>query len=102
MSISPSFAVTINREFDLGLRISDFKDKYRQGDSVSTIGTYALLITSKQTPNADVLRLVKRIDDKKDIIHHSLFHFGNSSTRFPLTNLDFTIHLKRSIIASKN
>ena len=100
MAISPSFVVTLNKEFDLGLRITDFKGKYPQIENVSTIGTYAFLITSKLTFDADVLRLVKKIEDSKDSVHETLIHLDASDSSYyglkgegpgvlPLKELDF-------------
>ena len=78
MSINPSFVVALNKEFDLGLRLADFKNKYDSAKNISTIGTYALLITSRKTHNADVLTLLKKIDACKGAIHKELIHLPNS------------------------
>jgi TRAP-type uncharacterized transport system substrate-binding protein len=91
ISINPSFAVTINKEFQLGLRITDFKEKYWQTNNVSTIGTYALLIASKGTNDADVLRLVKKIEDSRSAIHRSLLPHSRAIDAYvmPLNELGF-------------
>ena len=91
MNISPSFVVTINREFNLELRITDFKLKYPQIKNVSTIGTYAFLITSKLTFDADVWRVIKMINDSKDSVHGTLIHLdGSDSTYYGLKNNEGT------------
>jgi len=97
MAINPSFVVALNKEFDLGLRLADFKNKYDSAKNISTIGTYALLITSKKTRNADVLTLMKKIDACKGAIHRELIHLPdscyslgvNSPFQLPLHELGF-------------
>jgi TRAP-type uncharacterized transport system substrate-binding protein len=82
MSISPSFVAALNKDFDLNLRVSDFKNKYDPlvTQDVSTIGTLAYLITSKATPDDDVLKMLKRIDTSRIRIHRSLITLVGKDT----------------------
>ena len=95
MSIDPSFVVLLNKEFNLGLRVADFKEKYAETKNISTIATLTYLIASKTIGDDDVLKLLKKIDISKDSIHHSLIHLtkrcknADFNYRLPLVEFGF-------------
>ncbi|MBC7827346.1 MAG: hypothetical protein H7122_06350 [Chitinophagaceae bacterium] len=88
MSIDPSMVVRLNKDFNLSLRIADFKDKYEQTDDVSTIGTLAYLIGSKTIRDNVVLSLLNKINASKDTIHSKLIGH-NSEYKLPLNEFGF-------------
>jgi len=73
LSLDPSFIMALNKEYNLSLRIADFKKKYDNADDISTIATLSYLITSKSTSDEDVLRMLEKIDTSKKAIHQTLF-----------------------------
>jgi len=79
MSIDPSFVVLLNKEFNLGLRVADFKEKYAETKNISTLATLTYLIASKTIKDDDVIRLLKKMDTSKNAIHDSLLHLSNGS-----------------------
>src|SRR5260221_3015383 len=112
MSISPSFITVLNKEFDLNLRVADFKNKYdeQQMENISTIGTLAYLIASKSTPDDDVLRMLKRIDTSRTRIYRSLItlhgidtlsYFDKGKYIMPLSEFGFFKSFKDEYEASR-
>lgn len=80
VSVSPAFVAELNKKYSLNLRMSDFKSKpnsgadssaiYKGMDSISTIGTYAFLISSSDVSaheHNQVIRLLTD-EDTKDAI----------------------------------
>ena len=72
MSIDPSFVVLLNKEYDLDLRVADFKGKYDSTKNISTLATITYLIASKSIRDNEARQLLKKIDLAKDSIHRSL------------------------------
>lgn len=70
MSIEPSVVAGLNKEFDLNFKISDFKDKYTADfsdhKSISTLGSYAFLIASKDISHSDTMKLITALEDRKE------------------------------------
>ncbi len=81
MSIDPSLISELNKDYDLGLRITDFKRvnnkksiyiHNRDSDKIVTMGTYCYLITNPKTPPSDIREILEKlksisIDEKKDL-----------------------------------
>lgn len=72
MSIDPSFVVTLNRDFNLALRVADFKDKYDLAKNVSTLATLTYLMASKNIGEDDIYKILKKMDLLKPAIYQSL------------------------------
>ena len=65
MSIDPVLIPTLNKDFGLRLHPTTFKDIYDKGTEVSTIGSYAYLVASKDVPNSAIMELITTLDDSK-------------------------------------
>jgi len=74
MSIDPSFVFLLNKEFGLGLRVADFKGKYKETRNIGTLGTLTYLVASKSISDGDIRSLLKKLDNSKDSINKSLIH----------------------------
>jgi hypothetical protein len=104
LSIEPSFIADINKKYGLNLRITNFRaSNFEEGENsynaksvyegmgeVSTIGTYAFLIASKNVRQADQFRFVSQlynsVEDIKGIQSKDLdIRFSS----FPLNELAY-------------
>lgn len=92
MSIEPSTVAGLNKEFELNFKISDFKDKYTADfsghESISTLGSYAFLIASKDISYSDTMTLITALENKKTAMEHKFIPSGNDDT-FQLNEFDF-------------
>ncbi|HKX30046.1 MAG TPA: hypothetical protein VJ302_20320 [Blastocatellia bacterium] len=66
--IDPTLVTSLNQKYDINLRLTDFQGRYADdvsGDvyrEVTTLGTYAYLVTGKNTPSVDILSLLEILD----------------------------------------
>lgn len=87
MSIDPSMIATIIEKYRVDIRMADFKHKYYNTSNISTIGSYAFLVASKDIPNSDILELLTVLDNSKDIIRKKIdLHHGEN---FQLDEFNF-------------
>ena len=89
MSIDPSFVVLLNKEFGLGLRVADFKDKYASTKNISTLGTLTYLIASKAIPDGVARSLLEKIDASKEAIHRAMITGHHNDTTLALKEIGF-------------
>ena len=97
ISIDPSLVTQINKEYKLSLRLTDFKNSkaggggiyYPESKNISTVGSYAWLISSKDIPSSDILKVLGMIGDNKGEIAKNLKIELNSTTHFQLDEIDF-------------
>ena len=87
MSIEAAMIPALNKEFGLKLRPANFKGIYRDGEKVSTFGTYAYLITSNDVPNAAVLAALSLLSIARADIRSQLGL--RAGEPFPLDELPF-------------
>ena len=102
MSIDPSFVVLLNKEFGLGLRVADFKDKYLSTKNTTTLGTLTFLIASKAIPDAVVRNLLEKIDEAKDSIHHTMIRHHHNKASLALHEFGFLNVFNEEFEASMN
>ncbi len=84
ISIAPELFQNMNKNYGLKLRPETFKEIYPGGEKVSTIGSYAFLIASKDVPNSAILELITILDDSKE----KMKGYSQVSS-FPLDQFDF-------------
>jgi hypothetical protein len=66
MSIDPSLISAVNKTNGVNLRFSDFKDKYNGvAGNVTTLGSYAFLISSKHLHEIDAYRLLSVLNEDR-------------------------------------
>ena len=90
MSIDPTLIPMLNRTFGLRLRPTTFKNIYEGGENISTIGSYAFLIASKDVPNSAIMELLYVLDRSKDKMAGY-----NEYDSFPLDQFDFMCTFKK-------
>lgn len=88
MSMDPSLVIQLNKEFNLNLSIADFKGKYDSTHHLTTLGTFAYLISSRTVRDDIVLSLLNRLEDCKDRIHGRLLPNAPDSI-MPLNEMGF-------------
>lgn len=86
ISIDPSFVASVNKTYGLNLRLSDFKGIYPKNQS-STFGSYCFLISSKDVPNSDIMKLLNILNGSKGVIRTNLGIDGQN--HFQLNEFDF-------------
>jgi TRAP-type uncharacterized transport system substrate-binding protein len=95
MSIEPSVVAGLNKEFELNFKVTDFKDKYtkfpNKHKNISTLGSYAFLIASKDISNSDSMKLIKALEDSKLGIKGKLINPDreNEKDKFQLEEFKF-------------
>lgn len=90
MSIDPTIIPELNRTFGLRLRPTTFKEIYEGGEKISTIGSYAFLIASKDVPNSAIMELLSVLDRSK----HKMEGY-NEHGNFPLDQFDYMCTFKK-------
>lgn len=88
MSVDPSVVPIINKTFNKKLASATFKEKYANGDAVSTIGSWAFLISSRDVSDAVVHDTLSLLDDVKDDIRRDMRLETGSS--FQLSEFNFS------------
>ena len=68
MSIDPSTVPALNQKYNLRLHNASFKDKYQQGEAISTFGSWAFLIASKDVSDAAVSEALMELEKSKQDI----------------------------------
>ncbi|MCG8702401.1 MAG: hypothetical protein MI922_30395 [Bacteroidales bacterium] len=101
VSISPSFISRIEQKVDFQVIQSDFNKVYEGGKDVSTFGSYALLIASIETENADLLETLRILDENKTEL------MGNNIQNFQLDEIPFynnflSTHKKERMVKLKS
>lgn len=86
MSVAPAVINELNNKFRLKLRLADFAGKYPSGrvedkktEEVTTPGSFALLISSKDVPSSVVLKVLQILNmskDQPDLIESPLSEFN--------------------------
>ncbi len=98
ISIDPSLVTQINKNYELNLRLTDFKFSqdglnkgiyYTNSQNISTLGSYAWLISSKDIPSSDILKILKIIKDNKDVIGQNLGIQNTFSDHSQLDEIQF-------------
>lgn len=94
MSIEPSVVASLNKDYDLNFRMSDFKKKYTDVDGdknkdISTLGSYAFLIASKDVKSSDIMELIGALHDIKGDIKRKILFPDNANEQFQLDEFDF-------------
>jgi NMT1-like family len=100
MSIDPSLTVQLNKEFNLSLRIADFKGKYEKTRQISTIGTLAYLIGSKAIRDDAVFSFLFKIDSCRTAINKGLTN-DTAANKSPLNEFGFFNAFSDDYTASK-
>ncbi len=72
MSINPSFLSLLNKEFKLGLQVTDFQKKYDCTEHITTVGTLTYLIASRGIRSDDTKRVLQKIHDSTRAIHKAI------------------------------
>ncbi|WDT85095.1 hypothetical protein [Alteromonas sp. 009811495] len=110
VSISPAFVAEINKKYSLNLRMSDFKGKptdggapsiiYKTAKSVSTIGTYAFLISSKDISSYEHSKIINLLNDEetKNSIKKKAEIDGAGFEHFPLDEIGYGVKFKEGYI----
>jgi hypothetical protein len=81
ISVSPSFLSKLNSEFKMNLEVADFQKKYdNDADHASTVGTFTLLIASRDIEHNDVNLMLKKISSATKDIQKSLIHLNPPCT----------------------
>lgn len=68
MGIGASMVSILYEKYGVNVRLTNFADKYRNLPPTSTIGSYAFLITSKDVPNNDILRVLEMLKSNIPLI----------------------------------
>jgi TRAP-type uncharacterized transport system substrate-binding protein len=98
VSIGPSLVTQINRDYEVNLRMTDFKHSkygsasgiyYDGSKNVSTLGSYAWLISSKNIPSGDILEVLKIAQDKRNDIAHNLGVENVTNDHSPMAEIKF-------------
>lgn len=92
MSIEPSVVADLNKDYGLNLRMSDFKRKYidtLQSKNISTLGSYAFLIASKDVSSSDIMEFVGALHNIKSGIKKSIGLIGGEEEEFQLDEFNF-------------
>jgi TRAP-type uncharacterized transport system substrate-binding protein len=89
MSIDPSMLSRLNERHDLKMKNASYKDKYENGEEVSTFGTWSFLIASKDISNDVVLDALAELNDAKDAIRMSIGLSKNEDDNFQLSEFNF-------------
>ncbi len=84
MSIDPILIQKLNRGCGLRLRPTTFKNIYDEGKQISTIGSFAFLIASKDVPNSAIMELLSVLDRSK----HKMEGYSEEGS-FPLDQFGF-------------
>lgn len=87
MSIDPSVVPIVNNQYGLKLASATFKEKYANGDSISTIGSWAFLISSRDVSDAVVQETLSLLNQVKDDIRRDMRIEADSS--FQLSEFNF-------------
>jgi len=92
MSIEPSMVSVLNRDYNLNLRMSDFKRKYTntlKNKNISTLGFYTFLVSSKDVSSSDVMELVGALHNIKGNVKNIINLPDDNSELFQLDEFDF-------------
>ena len=90
MSIDPVLLQKLNKSYGLRLHHTTFKKIYDEGESISTIGSYAFLIASKDVPNSSIMELISILENSKKRMKEYK-EYGS----FQLNQIDFYSIFKR-------
>ena len=72
MSVDPAVIPAMNQVFKLRLNKTDFQKKYEGGNLISTIGSWAFLIASRDVSNAVISQTLGELDKAKDEIRREM------------------------------
>jgi TRAP-type uncharacterized transport system substrate-binding protein len=97
MSIEPSVVAGLNKDYGLNFRMSNFEGKYtddknssgKKNENISTLGSYAFLITSKSISNSEKWQLIKALHNAKENIKKDIEFLENGKEYFQLDEFDF-------------
>lgn len=92
MSIDPPIIPEINRKYTLRLRSTSFKNVYDGGANVTTLGSYAFLIASKDVPKSATMALLDALDRAKTQMRTEL---DVGAKDFPLDEFPFAQSFKK-------
>lgn len=95
LGVSPTLVQKINEEFGTNYRLSNFKEKYPLDTDISTIGSYAYLIKSKDVSNQSALSLLKGLSITSNEIKKKMgFNNLKGNYSFPLNEIDYLSGIK--------
>lgn len=86
MSIDASIVPVLNKNYGLRLQAASFKDKYPQGSSISTFGSWAFLIASQDASSKAVAFALNELEAGKHEIRQEL---GLEEKNFQLSEFNF-------------
>jgi TRAP-type uncharacterized transport system substrate-binding protein len=94
MSIESSVVANLNKDYGLNFRISDFKRKYtdisgEKNKNISTLGSYAFLIASKDVSDTNIMELISALHDIKGNIKNEISFPENGKEQFQLDEFNF-------------
>lgn len=87
MSIDPSLVPVLNSKIGLRLANASFKGKYPSGESISTFGSWAFLIASRDASDSVILDTLDELNRSKGDIRRDMNI--DSSSNFQLSEFNF-------------